>query len=140
MFLQMMPINRSMTKETLVAQKQAAEEQAKKSGGLDISEAFLSLTHRLEELRANQSVLSRSVDDMQASVSAQTTSLQRSQMQQLQMLHQQLTLQLQQVVSVITTTANNNHTTINSNNNHGPGHSSRRASSTSMPIPPPIHT
>lgn len=140
MFLQMMPINRSMTRETLVAQKQAAEDAAKKSGGLDISEAFLSLTHRLEELRANQSVLSRSLDNMQASVADQTTSLQRSQMHQLQLLHQQLTLQLQQVVSVITTTSNNTQSTINNNNNHGPGHSSRRASSTSMPIPPPIHT
>lgn len=143
MFLQMMPINRSMTRETLVAQKQAAEDEARKSGGIDLGEVVQTLTHRMEEFRMSQSSLTRAVADLQAASLNQTSELQRSNMQQLQLLHHQVGVQLQQVVTAITTSINNSANNNNNNNNNnnttatGHGTASRRASSLN-PLPPHV--
>jgi hypothetical protein len=143
MFLQMMPINRSMTRETLVAQKQAAEDEARKSGGIDLGEVVQTLTHRMEEFRISQSSLTRAVADLQAASLSQTSELQRSNMQQLQLLHHQVGVQLQQVVTAITTSINNSANNNNNNNNNnntaatGHGTASRRASSLN-PLPPHV--
>lgn len=135
MFLQMMPINRSMTRETLIQQKQAAEDAAKKAGAENVEDQLQALAKHVEELRVAQSAMARVVLDQRDAATQQTTQLQRSHGHQLQMLHQQLTAQMQQLATAITAAASAAAAPAGgpAGGGGGPG-AMRRASSISTPM------
>lgn len=105
MFLQMMPINRSMTRETLQAQKRAAEDAARKAGADGVDDQLRSLAARLDELRGLQAGLAHAVGDVQRDVAESAAQQTRAHVQSLRQLHANLSQQLQQVVSVVQATA-----------------------------------
>lgn len=105
MFLQMMPINRSMTRETLLEQKRAAEDAARKAGADDVEDQLRSLAARLEELRALQTGLAHAVGDVQRDVAESAAQQNRAQLQSLRQLHSNLSQQLLQVVAVVQSSA-----------------------------------
>jgi hypothetical protein len=141
MFLQMMPINRSMTRETLQAQKRAAEDAARKAGADDVDEQLRSLAARLDELRGLQAGLAHAVGDVQRDVAESAAQQTRAHVQSLRQLHANLSQQLQQVVSVVQSTAATTAAAVASASTPaatapgaGAAHS-RRASSMSAPPP-----